>query len=134
MLVKFRCLVTQQNLLRIFLVPGLIVFSCVYLFAATLSLRLLECGIFLAGLPLNGPFSLLGQLFAADVIDTLARHRRDFRDQHRSPRHRCIERAARNSTHQPPAGNKRNGGPLAGKRRASSKKSGKVCWVLAFPQ
>jgi hypothetical protein len=42
------------------LVPGLIVFSCVYFFAATHSLRLLECGIFLAGLLLNGPFSLWG--------------------------------------------------------------------------
>jgi hypothetical protein len=46
--------------LRIFLIPGLIVFSCVYFFAATHSLKLLECGIFLAGLLLNGPFSLWG--------------------------------------------------------------------------
>jgi MFS family permease len=51
---------TQRRLLRIFLVPGLIVFSCVYFFAATHSLRLLECGILLAGLLLNGPFSLWG--------------------------------------------------------------------------
>jgi MFS family permease len=51
---------TQKPLLRVFLVPGLIVFSCVYFFAATHSLRLLECGIFLAGLLLNGPFSLWG--------------------------------------------------------------------------
>ncbi len=51
---------TQKRLLRVFLVPGLIVFSCVYFFAATHSLRLLECGIFLAGLLLNGPFSLWG--------------------------------------------------------------------------
>ena len=50
----------QKRLLRVFLVPGLIVFSCVYFFAATHSLRLLECGIFLAGLLLNGPFSLWG--------------------------------------------------------------------------
>jgi MFS family permease len=51
---------TQRRLLRVFLVPGLIVFSCVYFFAVTHSLRLLECGIFLAGLLLNGPFSLWG--------------------------------------------------------------------------
>jgi hypothetical protein len=51
---------TQRRLLRVFLVPGLIVFSCVYFFAVTHSLRLLECGVFLAGLLLNGPFSLWG--------------------------------------------------------------------------
>jgi len=51
---------TQRSLLRVFLVPGLIVFSCVYFFAVTHSLRLLEYGIFLAGLLLNGPFSLWG--------------------------------------------------------------------------
>ena len=51
---------TQKHLLRVFLVPGLIVFSYVYFFAATHSLRLLEYGIFLAGLLLNGPFSLWG--------------------------------------------------------------------------
>ncbi len=38
----------------------IIVFSCMYFFAATHSLRLLECGILLAGLLLNGPFSLWG--------------------------------------------------------------------------
>lgn len=51
---------TQRRLLRIFLVPGLVVFSWVYFFAATHSLLLLEYGIFLAGLLLNGPFSLGG--------------------------------------------------------------------------
>jgi MFS family permease len=51
---------TQRRLLRVFLVPGSIVFSCVYFFAVTHSLRLLEYGIFLAGLLLNGPFSLWG--------------------------------------------------------------------------
>jgi MFS family permease len=50
----------QRSLLRIFLVPGLIVFSCVYFFAATHSLVLLRCGVFLAALFLNGPFSLWG--------------------------------------------------------------------------
>jgi Na+/melibiose symporter-like transporter len=50
----------QRSLLRIFLVPGLIVFSCVYFFAATHSLVLLRCGVFLAALLLNGPFSLWG--------------------------------------------------------------------------
>jgi MFS family permease len=51
---------TQRRLLRVFLFPGLIVFSCLYFFAATHSLRLLEYGILLAGLLLNGPFSLWG--------------------------------------------------------------------------
>jgi sugar phosphate permease len=51
---------TQRRLLRVFLVPGLIVFSCVYFFAATHSLRLLEYGILFAGLLLNGPFSFWG--------------------------------------------------------------------------
>jgi len=50
----------QKRLLRVFLVPGLIVFSCVYFFAATHSLRLLEYGILLAGLFVDGPFSLWG--------------------------------------------------------------------------
>jgi len=51
---------TQRRLLLIFIAPGLIVFSWVYFFAATHSLVLLVCGIFLAGLLLNGPFSLWG--------------------------------------------------------------------------
>jgi MFS family permease len=51
---------TQQRLLRVFLVPGLIVFACLYFFAATRSLVLVKYGIFLAGLLLNGPFSLWG--------------------------------------------------------------------------
>ncbi|HEY6385772.1 MAG TPA: MFS transporter [Candidatus Acidoferrum sp.] len=51
---------TQRRLLRVFLIPGLIVFVCVYFFAATHSLRMLEYGILLAGLLLNGPFSLWG--------------------------------------------------------------------------
>jgi MFS family permease len=51
---------TQKRLLRVFLVPGIIVFCCVYFFAATHDLRLLEYGILLAGLLLNGPFSLWG--------------------------------------------------------------------------
>ncbi len=51
---------TQRSLLRIFLVPGLAVFAWVYFFAATHSLALLKLGIFLAGLFLNGAFSLWG--------------------------------------------------------------------------
>jgi Sugar (and other) transporter len=51
---------TQRRLLCVFLVPGIVVFSCVYFFAATHDLRLLEYGILLAGLLLNGPFSLWG--------------------------------------------------------------------------
>jgi MFS family permease len=50
----------QRRLLRVFLIPGLIVFSGVYFFAATHSLQMLEYGILLAGLLLNGPFSLWG--------------------------------------------------------------------------
>jgi MFS family permease len=51
---------TQRRLLRIFLLPGLAVFAWVYFFAATHSLLLLKLGIFLAGLFLNGAFSLWG--------------------------------------------------------------------------
>jgi MFS family permease len=51
---------TQRRLLRVFLIPGLLVFSYVYFYAATRSLLLLECGILLAGLMMNGPFSLWG--------------------------------------------------------------------------
>jgi MFS family permease len=51
---------TQRRLLRVFLVPGLIVFACLYFFAAAHSLVLVKYGIFLAGLLLNGPFSLWG--------------------------------------------------------------------------
>jgi hypothetical protein len=51
---------TQKRLLRGFLIPGLIVFSCVYFYAATHSLLLLQCGILFAGLLMNGPFSLWG--------------------------------------------------------------------------
>jgi MFS family permease len=51
---------TQRGLLRVFLIPGLLVFSCLYFYAATHSLPLLECGILLAGLLMNGPFSLWG--------------------------------------------------------------------------
>jgi MFS family permease len=50
----------QKRLLRVFLVPGLVVFSFVYFFAATHSLRLLEYGILLAGLFVDAPFSLWG--------------------------------------------------------------------------
>ena len=50
----------QRLLLRVFLVPGLIVFSSVYFFAATHSLLLLRGGVFLAALLLNGPFSFWG--------------------------------------------------------------------------
>jgi sugar phosphate permease len=53
-------IVAQRRLLRIFLVPGLIVFSCVYFFAARHSLVLRKGGVFLAALLLNGPFSLWG--------------------------------------------------------------------------
>jgi MFS family permease len=51
---------TQRNLLRIFVVAGLVVFPCVYFFAATHSLVLLEYGFFLASLVFNGPLSLWG--------------------------------------------------------------------------
>jgi hypothetical protein len=43
--------------LRVFLVPGVIAFSSVYFYAATHSLVLLQYGIFLAALCMNGPLS-----------------------------------------------------------------------------
>jgi MFS family permease len=51
---------TQRALLRIFLIPGLVVFAWVYFFAAVHSLALLKIGIFLAGLFLNAVFSFWG--------------------------------------------------------------------------
>jgi MFS family permease len=63
-LLQAACLVvriaTQRRLLRVFLIPGLMVFSCVYFYAATHSLLLLECGMLFAGLLMNGPFRLWG--------------------------------------------------------------------------
>jgi predicted MFS family arabinose efflux permease len=50
----------QRNLLRIFVIPGLVVFSGAYFFAATHSLLLLQCGLFLASFLMNGSFSLWG--------------------------------------------------------------------------
>ncbi len=49
-----------QELGTIVLVPGLFVFAFLYFFAATHSLVLVKYGIFLAGILLNGPFSLWG--------------------------------------------------------------------------
>ena len=53
-------LATQRQLLRTFLIPGLVVFAWVYFFAAVRSLTLLKFGIFLAGLFLNAAFSFWG--------------------------------------------------------------------------
>ncbi len=50
----------QQQLLRILLVPGLVVFAWAYFFAAVHSLALLKIGIFLAGLFVNAAFSFWG--------------------------------------------------------------------------
>jgi hypothetical protein len=50
-------IVSQRRLLRAFLVPGAIVFTSVYAYAATHSLPLLEAGIFVAALCMNGPLS-----------------------------------------------------------------------------
>ena len=50
---------TQRRLLRLGLVPGLMVFSWVYFFAATHSLMLLKCGVFLAAVCMNSSFSFL---------------------------------------------------------------------------
>ena len=50
---------SQRRLLRICLVPGLFVFASVYFFAANHSLLMLECGVFLAALFMNGSFSFL---------------------------------------------------------------------------
>ena len=48
---------SQRRLLRVFLVPGVIAFSSVYFYAATHSLVLLQYGIFVAALCMNGPLS-----------------------------------------------------------------------------
>ena len=50
---------TQARLLRLGLVPGIVVFACVYFFAATHSLSLLKCGVFLGAVCMNGSFSFL---------------------------------------------------------------------------
>ncbi|MGB7848992.1 MAG: MFS transporter [Candidatus Acidiferrum sp.] len=50
---------TQKHLLRLGLVPGLAVFAWVYFFAATHSLLLLKCGVFLAAVFMNGSFSFM---------------------------------------------------------------------------
>ena len=51
---------TQRRLLRVFLVPGLLVFSCLYFFAATHSLALVKCGILLAALLMKRAVQPLG--------------------------------------------------------------------------
>ena len=48
---------SQRRLLRAFLVPGAIAFAAVYFYAATHSLALLQGGIFVATLCMNGPLS-----------------------------------------------------------------------------
>ena len=48
---------SQRRLLRTFLVPGAIAFSSVYFYAATHSLVLLQYGVFIAALCMNGPLS-----------------------------------------------------------------------------
>jgi MFS family permease len=48
---------SQRRLLRVFLVPGVIAFFSVYFYAATHSLVLLQYGIFVAALCMNGPLS-----------------------------------------------------------------------------
>ena len=53
-------IVRQRRRLRVFLVPALIVFPCLYFFAATRSLALLEIGIFVATLLFNGLHSFWG--------------------------------------------------------------------------
>jgi MFS family permease len=53
-------IVTQRRRLRVLLAPALIVFTCLYFFAATRSLVLIEFGIFLATLLFNGLHSFRG--------------------------------------------------------------------------
>ena len=50
-------IVSQRRLLRMFLVPGALAFAWVYFYAATESLVLLQYGIFVAALCMNGPLS-----------------------------------------------------------------------------
>jgi MFS family permease len=50
-------IMSQRRLLRVFLVPGAFAFASVYFYAATHSLLLLQFGIFVAALCMNGPLS-----------------------------------------------------------------------------
>jgi MFS family permease len=52
-------IVSQKRFLRILLVPGLVVFSLVYSYAATHSLVLLKYGIFFGAILMNVPMSLM---------------------------------------------------------------------------
>jgi hypothetical protein len=80
---------TQRRLLRIFLVPGLIVFSSVYLSVRRTSLCWSSTHL-ASGSPDERAVQPLRQLLAADAPDTLPRNRREFLDQHLSPRDRSI--------------------------------------------
>jgi MFS family permease len=91
---------TQRRLLRLFLVPGLIVFSCLYFFLRDAQFTARQVRGFSRGSPVERAVQPLGQLFAANVPDALARHRRGFRNQHRSPGDRCIGRAFHDTTRQ----------------------------------
>lgn len=53
-------IVRQRRRLRVFLLPALLAFPCLYFFAATRSLALLELGIFVATLLFNGLHSFWG--------------------------------------------------------------------------
>ncbi len=50
----------QRRLLRIFLLPAILVFPCVYLYAATRSVALLKAGTFAATMLMTAQFSFLG--------------------------------------------------------------------------
>jgi MFS family permease len=52
--------VRQRRLLRLFLLPAILVFPCVYLYAATHSLALLKAGTFAATMLMTAQFSFLG--------------------------------------------------------------------------
>jgi len=90
----------QRRLLRVFLIPGLIVFSGVYFFAATHSLQMLEYGILLAGAAVEWAVQPLGQLFAAHVPDPPTLHRRELRNQHWGPCNRRVGGAVHDTTSQ----------------------------------
>ncbi len=78
--------VGQRRLLRMFLLPAVLVFPCVYLYAATRSVALLKAGTFAATMLMTAQFSFLGNYLAPPLSDTSACHRRELRAQHRRPR------------------------------------------------
>src|SRR5262249_46636705 len=53
-------ILSRRTLLRVFLVPGLILMPLIFIFPGTSDLRLLQCGMFIAGLFTVGQLSFWG--------------------------------------------------------------------------